>query len=258
METEAARRVQWDEVTIAEHDKDRGTRMKISEPKTPFRPSHTDGGPAASHSPASMASEDSAFGRPGSAGSAGTGGGDGVSLSDPRVASTLARGWGDGGGASATDAGDAAGNAAMWAAMEGGGGAPPLVGAPARHAGHPHSGGAGGVSSPASALRHSHAHDGLRPHFAAGGPDGAGSAGGAGAATPGAGAGAGALGAPAPLGVDPHDAESGASDASGFRRQVRSHYANEFARARALAAQAAREEEEEEGGGAGEDEEMRG
>jgi hypothetical protein len=31
-----ARRVKWDEKTIAEHDLERGTRMKIDEPKTPF------------------------------------------------------------------------------------------------------------------------------------------------------------------------------------------------------------------------------
>lgn len=30
--------VKWDEVTIAEHDKERGTRTRILEPKTPFRP----------------------------------------------------------------------------------------------------------------------------------------------------------------------------------------------------------------------------
>lgn len=28
--------IQWDEPTIAEHDKERGTRMKIEEPDTPF------------------------------------------------------------------------------------------------------------------------------------------------------------------------------------------------------------------------------
>ena len=28
--------VTWDEKTIAEHDKERGTRMIINEPKTPF------------------------------------------------------------------------------------------------------------------------------------------------------------------------------------------------------------------------------
>ena len=28
--------VKWDEWTIAEHDKERGTRQKIDEPKTPF------------------------------------------------------------------------------------------------------------------------------------------------------------------------------------------------------------------------------
>lgn len=30
--------VVWDEPTLAEHDKDRGTRMKIDEPDTPFEP----------------------------------------------------------------------------------------------------------------------------------------------------------------------------------------------------------------------------
>ncbi len=30
--------IKWDEVTIAEHDKERGTRKKILEPKTPYRP----------------------------------------------------------------------------------------------------------------------------------------------------------------------------------------------------------------------------
>lgn len=29
--------IQWDEVTIAEHDKERGTRQKIDEPPTPYR-----------------------------------------------------------------------------------------------------------------------------------------------------------------------------------------------------------------------------
>ena len=33
---ENERRIQWDEETIKEHDKERGTRMKIDEPKTPF------------------------------------------------------------------------------------------------------------------------------------------------------------------------------------------------------------------------------
>jgi len=35
----STRRVQWDEGTIAEHDKERGTRMKIDEPKTPYHAS---------------------------------------------------------------------------------------------------------------------------------------------------------------------------------------------------------------------------
>ena len=30
------RKIQWDEVTIAEHDKERGTRQKIDEPPTPY------------------------------------------------------------------------------------------------------------------------------------------------------------------------------------------------------------------------------
>lgn len=33
--------IKWDEATIAEHDKDRGTRMKIDEPKTPYRAGHS-------------------------------------------------------------------------------------------------------------------------------------------------------------------------------------------------------------------------
>jgi len=30
------RHIKWDEETIQEHDKERGTRMKIEEPKTPY------------------------------------------------------------------------------------------------------------------------------------------------------------------------------------------------------------------------------
>ena len=30
------RSIRWDDPTIAEHDKERGTRMKVEEPKTPF------------------------------------------------------------------------------------------------------------------------------------------------------------------------------------------------------------------------------
>ena len=30
-------RIKWDEETIARHNLDRGTRMKIEEPKTPYR-----------------------------------------------------------------------------------------------------------------------------------------------------------------------------------------------------------------------------
>jgi len=32
--------VKWDETTIQEHDKERGTRQKIDEPKTPYHLEH--------------------------------------------------------------------------------------------------------------------------------------------------------------------------------------------------------------------------
>lgn len=51
-----ARGVTWNEGVIAEHDKERGTRRKILEPKTPFRPSTHLAGSAASV--CSVASED--------------------------------------------------------------------------------------------------------------------------------------------------------------------------------------------------------
>jgi hypothetical protein len=35
-----AARIRWDEPTLAAHDLERGTRKKIAEPKTPFRPPH--------------------------------------------------------------------------------------------------------------------------------------------------------------------------------------------------------------------------
>ena len=35
--------IAWDEPTIAEHDKERGTRMKIDEPDTPFARGTADG-----------------------------------------------------------------------------------------------------------------------------------------------------------------------------------------------------------------------
>ena len=50
------RGVTWNEGVIAEHDKERGTRRKILEPKTPFRPSTHLAGSAASV--CSVASED--------------------------------------------------------------------------------------------------------------------------------------------------------------------------------------------------------
>ena len=48
-------RITWDEGVIAEHDKDRGTRRKILEPKTPFRAPGLGGG-----SVCSAASDDDA------------------------------------------------------------------------------------------------------------------------------------------------------------------------------------------------------
>ena len=36
-----AKTIKWDEETIREHDKERGTRMKIDEPKTPFEYAHS-------------------------------------------------------------------------------------------------------------------------------------------------------------------------------------------------------------------------
>ena len=34
--SKSARKIKWDEAVIAEHDKERGTRMKIDEPPTPY------------------------------------------------------------------------------------------------------------------------------------------------------------------------------------------------------------------------------
>jgi protein phosphatase inhibitor 2 len=35
--TQKKQKIQWDEVTIAEHDKERGSRQKIDEAPTPYR-----------------------------------------------------------------------------------------------------------------------------------------------------------------------------------------------------------------------------
>jgi hypothetical protein len=101
-----------DEATIAEHDKDRGTRRKIEEPKTPYRwgsrvrqcitmraslfdppccampewrrrTNRGDGGAAATHSPASTFSDDD------------LGSGPSDKPLDARLREALARGWGD-------------------------------------------------------------------------------------------------------------------------------------------------------------------
>jgi hypothetical protein len=58
-----------DEVTIATHDKERGTRTKIMEPKTPYR-------------------------APVGAASSVTVGGDGVGADHPQLHEVLSRGWG--------------------------------------------------------------------------------------------------------------------------------------------------------------------
>ncbi len=67
----AVRHVVFDEAVIAEHDKDRGTRRKISEPKTPYR------APMSAGSVGSAASDDSMAGP----------------VSADRLAAALGGGW---------------------------------------------------------------------------------------------------------------------------------------------------------------------
>ena len=67
----AVRHVVFDEAVIAEHDKDRGTRRKISEPKTPYR------APMSAGSVGSAASDDSMSGP----------------VSADRLAAALGSGW---------------------------------------------------------------------------------------------------------------------------------------------------------------------
>ncbi len=95
------RGIQWDEPTIAEHDKERGTRKKILEPKTPFRPS------ALASSGAGAGSGDEGSGRClSSAGSVGSAASDdsmaaaphpdALQMDDPRLAVALAAHWDSG------------------------------------------------------------------------------------------------------------------------------------------------------------------
>lgn len=74
--------IKWDEVTIAEHDRERGTRKKILEPKTPYRPPRDLG---SAGSVASAASDDSMN----------TGEG-GTRLDDARLQAALSGAWDSG------------------------------------------------------------------------------------------------------------------------------------------------------------------
>jgi len=74
--------IRWDEATIAEHDRHRGTRMRITEPKTPFetaRPGSADSGSGA----ASVASA-------GSGSAAGAAPDDDAAMPPARVAAAAA------------------------------------------------------------------------------------------------------------------------------------------------------------------------
>jgi hypothetical protein len=91
----ARRGIQWDEPTIAEHDKERGTRKKILEPKTPYRPPRDLGSSANSVGSVASDAEDA----------------DALRLNDPRIAAALAGHWDSGSeseshGASRGGAGD--------------------------------------------------------------------------------------------------------------------------------------------------------
>ena len=73
----AKKNIKWDEITIAEHDKFRGTRRKILEPKTPYRPPRN---LSSAGSVGSCASDDSMV--------------DGiVKPDDPRLRAALMSGW---------------------------------------------------------------------------------------------------------------------------------------------------------------------
>jgi hypothetical protein len=248
------RAVQWDEPTIAEHDKSRGTRQKIMEPKTPYRPSRGGGG--------SLPPDGDGDGQAALALGTAACGDDGVASSHPMLRSAMFGGWDSGsGGAADGEAGEvdewdvmaasavtataiAAGGTGStgvgvesstgerggyaWPAApayEGPSTAGMTPGAPAYYAATR----AAGQQHP-SALGYHHSHAGLHPHFTQSMP----AAGYTAAAAPVlagalAGAPASALNTAPADGWDEHDAESGAGDRSGFSARRRAHYGNEFA-----------------------------
>jgi hypothetical protein len=76
------RGIQWDEQTIREHDQLRGTRKKIQEPKTPYRPPRD---LSSAGSVGSVASDDSM-----------NAGGGGLRLNDARLQAALSGAWDSG------------------------------------------------------------------------------------------------------------------------------------------------------------------
>ena len=106
------RGIAWDEPTISEHDLLRGTRTKITEPKTPYRPMLTSGqqqpiGPFTSASSADPVTSSKRVNRAKDFGMATDGIGGILAVNDPRVMSALAKhnallnsGGGGGGGPS--------------------------------------------------------------------------------------------------------------------------------------------------------------
>ena len=175
--TSARRSVHYDEAGIAEHDKTRGTRMKIAEPKTPFHRPALEGSPPR--------------------GAPATATAPGAFAMDPRLSEALAGGWADaprgGRGAIAAAAASSAAAPDLWASME------RTVAA------------ASGVGATAASAA---AAEAAEPFVT----------------------------------TDPHDAESGASEASGFASKSRAFYKNEFANVRALLSQREMSDDEDEEG----------
>jgi len=90
------RGIAWDEPTISEHDLLRGTRTKITEPKTPYRPMLTSGqqqpiGPFTSASSADPVTSSKRVNRAKDFGMATDGIGGILAVNDPRVMSALAK-----------------------------------------------------------------------------------------------------------------------------------------------------------------------
>ena len=224
------RRVVWDEAVIAEHDRERGTRQKIAEPKTPFR------GPSPS---SAMSSDDELRG--------GWGGRDGAPAS-----SSLMAVEGNGGNGEPNGGGDACPTVVTqgeWdgsrSSSVGGGGvgeAPTRADDAMGGAAGPRLGRERGRRPRSRSSQRSDSSVGsdgrvrLHPHFSeeAISPT-------ASRAGPGTGS---ASDTAAEFTFDTHDAESGMSEKSGFAAKRRSHYGGEYARIRALAAKQAEEEEE--------------